>query len=72
MKEKRYSKQSLRERLERAMQEKNPAITVSPMEFARWLGIYCDKTGLPDKIRVAKTLDEEVAQAFGKWLGYPF
>ena len=71
-KEKRYKKSALREALERNMREqrKEPALTVSPMEFSRWLKIYVETFGLDERICQSKTLNQSVADAFGEWLGY--
>ena len=44
---------------------------VSPMEFTRWLKAYVSMHRLPDELCKSRTLDESVADAFGKWLGYP-
>lgn len=73
MAKKKYKKSELRATLEKRMQEYwgNPAITVSPMEFARMLRAYCEAFDLPDEIRRAKELDQSLADAFGTWLGYP-
>lgn len=72
-KPKRYSKQQLRVTLERNMRERRgePEMRVSPMEFSRWLKAYVSMHDLPDELCKARTLDESVADAFGKWLGYP-
>lgn len=71
MKEKRYKKSALRKTLEANMRKrrKEPDLTVSPMEFSRWLKIYCEIRGLPEHLLRAKTLPESVVDAFGAWLG---
>ena len=46
-------------------------VTVSPMEFSRWLKIYCEMNGLGEEMLKAKTLPESVVDAFGAWLGDP-
>lgn len=73
MKEKRYKKAALRKTLEVNMRKrrKEPELTVSPMEFSRWLRYYCEIHGLPDKLLKAKTLPESIVDAFGIWLGDP-
>ena len=73
MKEKRYRKSELRITLERNMRlrRKEPELTVTPMEFSRWLKIYCEIFGLDEKLQKAKTLPESVVDAFGTWLGDP-
>ena len=72
-KEKHYKKSALREALERNMRirRKEPELTVSPMEFSRWLKIYCEDMGLSEDVQKAKTLPESVVDAFGNWLGDP-
>ena len=72
-KEKRYKKSALRKALEKNMRlrRNEPALTVMPMEFSRWLKIYCEIHGLDEKILKAKTLPELVVDAFGAWLGDP-
>lgn len=65
MKEKRYKKNALRLRLSDAMGQ-----NVSPMEFSRWLKIFCETCNLPENIMRAKELDSSLAEAFGSWLGY--
>lgn len=67
MKEKRYKKAFLRERLVKAMGQE-----VTPMEFSRWLRYYCEIKGLPEAIMQAKEIPESVVSGFGEWLGYPF
>lgn len=71
MREKHYKKSALREVLERNMKtrRKEPDLTVSPMEFSRWLRYYCEIHGLPEKLLKAKTLPESIVDAFGTWLG---
>ena len=73
MKEKRYKKAALRKTLEANMRKrrKESELTVSPMEFSRWLRYYCEIHGLPEKLLKAKTLPESVVDAFGAWLGDP-
>ena len=46
-------------------------LTVTPMEFSRWLKIYCEINGLPEELQKAKTLPESVVDGFGAWLGEP-
>lgn len=72
-KEKRYKKSALRKTLERNMRERRgePGLTVRPMEFSRWLKIYCEIHGLDEKVQKAKTLPESIVDAFGAWLGDP-
>ncbi len=71
MKEKKYKKSVLRKTLEAHMRlrRNEPALTVTPMEFSRWLKIYCEIHGLDDKLQKAKTLPESIVDAFGLWLG---
>lgn len=73
MKERRYYKNQLRERLERSMRErrKDPELTVSPMEFTRWLQYFVERFHLDSRICQTKTLEEPLVDAFGEWLGYP-
>ena len=73
MKEKRYSKNKLRETLERNMRERKgePELKVSPMEFSRWLQYFVERFNLDERICQTKTLEESVVDAFGTWLGYP-
>lgn len=73
MKPKRYSKNRLRATLERHMQEQrhDPTITVSPMEFSRWLQYFVERFHLPETICQTKTLDQPLVDAFSTWLGYP-
>ena len=72
-KEKRYKKSALRKTLEENMRirRNEPELVVTPMEFSRWLRIYCEIKGLDDKLLKAKTLPESVADEFGEWLGDP-
>jgi len=72
-KEKRYKKSTLRKTLETNMRlrRNEPSLTVTPMEFSRWLKIYCEIHGLDEKLQKAKTLPESVVDAFGAWLGDP-
>ena len=71
--EKRYKKSELRITLERNMRIRRgePGLTVMPMEFSRWLKIYCEIHGLPETVLKAKTLPESIVDAFGAWLGDP-
>ena len=73
MKEKRYKKSALRKTLEQNMRKRrnDPTITVTPMEFTRWLKFYVEKFNLDEKLCKSKTLEEPVVDAFGQWLGYP-
>lgn len=73
MKEKRYKKSALRKTLETNMRirRNEPALTVTPMEFSRWLKIYCEMKGLPEKVLKAKTLPESIVDSFASWLGDP-
>jgi len=70
---KRYKKSALRKTLEKNMRirRNEPNLTVSPMEFSRWLKIYCEMNGLDEHLQKAKTLPESVVDAFGSWLGDP-
>ena len=70
-KEKRYKKSALRKTLEKNMRlrRNEPTLTVTPMEFSRWLKIYCEIHGLDEKLQKAKTLPESIVDAFGNWLG---
>ena len=72
-KEKRYKKSTLRKTLETNMRlrRNESSLTVTPMEFSRWLKIYCEIHGLDEKLQKAKTLPESVVDAFGAWLGDP-
>lgn len=72
-KEKRYKKSTLRKTLETNMRlrRNEPSLTVTPMEFSRWLKIYCEIHGLDENLLKAKTLPESVVDAFGNWLGDP-
>ena len=71
--EKRYKKSALRKTLETNMRirRKEPGLVVTPMEFSRWLKIYCEIHGLDEKLLKAKTLPESIVDAFGAWLGDP-
>ena len=71
--EKRYKKSALRKTLEQNMRLRHnePTLTVTPMEFSRWLKIYCEIHGLPENVLKAKTLPESIVDAFGHWLGDP-
>lgn len=73
MKKKVYKKQELRLALERNMRERRgePELTVSPMEFSRWLRYFVERFELDEKICQAKMLEESVVDAFGEWLGDP-
>ena len=70
---KRYKKSALRKTLETNMRlrRNEPNLTVLPMEFSRWLKIYCEMKGLDEHLQKAKTLPESVVDAFGAWLGDP-
>lgn len=72
-KEKRYKKSALRKTLEENMRirRNEPELTVSPMEFSRWLKIYCEIFGLDEKLQKAKTLPESIVDSFASWLGDP-
>ena len=72
-KPKRYSKNKLRETLERNMQErrKEPELRITPMEFSRWLQYFVERFNLPKRICQTKTLEEPIVDAFGAWLGDP-
>lgn len=72
-KEKKYKKCDLRRTLETNMRirRKEPALTVTPMEFSRWLKIYCEMKRVEEKLLKAKTLPESIVDAFGAWLGDP-
>jgi len=72
MKERRYNKNTLRERLERNMRERKgePELRVSPMEFSRWLRYFVERFDLDERICQTKTLEEPIVDAFGDWLGY--
>ena len=73
MKEKRYKKSALRKTLETNMRlrRNEPGLTITPMEFLRWLKIYCEMKGLGDKLLKAKTLPESIVDSFASWLGDP-
>ena len=73
MKEKQYKKCDLRKTLETNMRlrRNEPELTVTPMEFSRWLRYYCEIHGLPETVMRAKVLPESIADAFGTWLGDP-
>ena len=73
MKEKRYKKSALRKMLETNMRlrRNEPTLTITPMEFSRWLTIYCEMKGLGEEVLKAKTLPESVVDGFGTWLGDP-
>lgn len=70
-KEKGYKKSALRLTLQENMRKRRnePELTVSPMEFSRWLNIYCEIHGLNENLLKAKTLPESVVDEFGAWLG---
>ena len=72
-KTKRYNKGKLRETLEMNMRKRRnePELTVTPMEFSRWLKIYCEIFNLPDKLLKAKTLPQSLVDSFALWLGDP-
>lgn len=67
-----YKKKELRLTLERNMRlrRNEPELTVSPMEFSRWLQYFAERSNLPERICQTKTLEEPIVEAFGKWLGY--
>ena len=71
--QKRYKKSALRKTLETNMRirRNEPNLTVSPMEFSRWLKIYCEVHGLDEKLLKAKTLPESIVDSFALWLGDP-
>jgi hypothetical protein len=73
MKKKMYKKQELRLTLERNMRErrKEPELTVTPMEFSRWLQYFVERFDLDPRICQAKTLEEPIVDGFGEWLGDP-
>ncbi len=70
-KPKKYKKSALRETLERNMRQRRsePELTISPMEFSRWLKIFVDRFNLPEEICCARTLEEPIVDSFGEWLG---
>ena len=70
-KPKKYKKSALRETLERNMRIRRaePELTISPMEFSRWLKIFVENFNLPEEICRARTLEEPIVDAFGEWLG---
>lgn len=72
-KEKKYKKCDLRRTLETNMRirRKEPALTVTPMEFSRMLRCYCELHNLPEDIMRAKELPESLVDEFGTWLGDP-
>jgi hypothetical protein len=72
-KPKRYNKGKLRETLEMNMRKRRnePELTVTPMEFSRWLQYFVERFNLPERISQTKTLDEPIVDAFGEWLGDP-
>ena len=72
-KEKRYKKSALRLTLQENMRKRRnePELTVSPMEFSRWLRYFVEQFGLDERICETKTLEESIVDEFGKWLGYP-
>ena len=72
-KEKRYKKSALRKTLEENMRIRHnePALTITPMEFSRWLKIYCEIFGLDENLLKAKTLPESIVDSFASWLGDP-
>ena len=73
MKEKRYKKSDLRKTLEANMRKRRnePGLTVTPMEFSRWLRYYCEIRGLSEDVLKAKTLPESIVNSFALWLGDP-
>ena len=72
-KEKGYKKSALRLTLQENMRKRRnePDLRVTPMEFSRWLKIYCEMNGLDEHLQKAKTLPESIVDAFGSWLGDP-
>lgn len=72
-KTKRYNKGKLRETLEQNMRKRRnePELTVTPMEFSRWLQYFVERFDLNPRICQAKTLEEPIVDAFGEWLGDP-
>ena len=72
-KPKRYSKNLLRETLQRNMQTRRnePELKITPMEFSRWLQYFVERYDLPQRICQTKTLEEPIVDAFGEWLGDP-
>lgn len=73
MKEKRYKKSDLRKTLEANMRKRRnePGLTVTPMEFSRWLRYYCEIRGLSEDVLKSKTLPESFVDSFALWLGDP-
>ena len=73
MKERKYKKNDLRSTLQANMRlrRNEPELVVTPMEFSRWLKIYCEIHGLDEKLQKAKTLPEPIVDSFGSWLGDP-
>jgi len=73
MKEKRYNKNKLRATLEQNMRKRrnDPTITVTPMEFTRWLQYFVERFHLDPRICQTKTLEQPLVDAFGEWLGDP-
>lgn len=73
MKKEVYKKQELRLTLQRNMQQRRnePELKITPMEFSRWLQYFVERFDLPQRICQAKTLEEPIVDAFGKWLGDP-
>ena len=72
-KPKRYNKGKLRETLEQNMRKRRnePELTVTPMEFSRWLQYFVERFDLNPRICQTKTLEEPIVDAFGEWLGDP-
>ena len=72
-KQKRYSKGKLRKTLEQNMRKRRnePDLTVTPMEFSRWLQYFVERFDLDPRICQTKTLEEPLVDAFGTWLGDP-
>ncbi len=52
-------------------QRHEPGLTVSPMEFSRWLKFFVEEFHLPSSLCQAKTLTSSLVDAFSSWLGYP-
>ena len=72
-KEKKYKKCDLRLTLQTNMRirRNEPELVVTPMEFSRWLKIYCEMQGLGEEVQKAKTLPQSIVDSFASWLGDP-
>ena len=72
-KPKRYNKNKLRKTLQHNMQKRRNEtdLTITPMEFSRWLQYFVERFNLPKTICQTKTLEQPIVDAFGEWLGYP-